>query len=482
MPADFTIHAGPARPTVSRSWLPRVQEAASILRRRFIYPVAGIVAALVIAVALFIYMPRMYRAESTLLVRYIADTTVLDPGASGGRVTSPDARGENIINSEVEILINRDSVEKIVDRVGSEQFVDGPPGPRQRIRAIEYVFAHLVVEAPRRSNIIKIAFDAPGAGVAQDALRALVDEYLKKHLAVHRSAAAYEFLVQQTDQARLRLQETEEELRKERTSAGMGISTEASAALTTHIAAIRSQLGAAEAQLAAATARMMAGRRLPREAADGGALETNAPSRGVRLTLQDRLALLEQRENELSRIYTEQSIPVQEIRGQMQQLLAAATNSMPTAETSGALAVDMIAFPERMDVAGLEAQVNALRTQLAAATQEAVRMDEFRLRIDQLDRTRQILDENYRMFSRSLEQSRINEALDAGKISNISVVQPPMIVAANFRPGLLRAMAIAFVVCAGGSIAAALLAEWRSPREPVAPGITVASALKAAVH
>ena len=461
MNADFKSrvvgsHAAPAA-HVAPAW--HVLTLTLWQRRRYL--VAGLVTGCVLAGVFYVMTPRMFRAEATLLVRYVADTTWLDPGATGGRVVSPDARGENIINSEIEILANRDSVEKVVDRVGPDNFPDAHPGPRQRILAIKHVLENLIVDAPRRSNIIRVTYDARTAELALQVLRDLVDTYLKKHLAVHRSGEAYDFLVQQTDQARMRLQETEEELQQMRAESSVGVTPASGEMLSRRIAEIRSQLGNAEAQLASATARMRLGstgatRELPVMLTN---LETNPSARGLRLTLSDRLTLLQQRENELSRIFTEESVPIQEIRGQIQRLMAVPSDEIQPAGEPAKSVPDMFVMPETIEVAGLEAQVLALREQLDIASKEAVHVDELKIRIDQLDRNREILEENYRMFSRSLEQARINEALDAGKISNISVVQPPLIIAANYRPGLPRTMAGSIAGCLGLSMVAAVMVE-----------------------
>jgi uncharacterized protein involved in exopolysaccharide biosynthesis len=45
--------------------------------------------------------------------------------------------------------------------------------------------------------------------------------------------------------------------------------------------------------------------------------------------------------------------------------------------------------------------------------------------VEQLERTKEIEETNYKYFKASLEKARIDEALDPSKMPNISVVQSP---------------------------------------------------------
>ena len=46
-------------------------------------------------------------------------------------------------------------------------------------------------------------------------------------------------------------------------------------------------------------------------------------------------------------------------------------------------------------------------------------------RIEELQRTKEIEENNYKYFQASLEKARVDEALDPSKIPNISIVQSP---------------------------------------------------------
>src|SRR5258708_37514933 len=71
----------------------------------------GLVAALLVPLV----MPRPYQSEAKLLIKYVLDSkapTQLTPGDQ--RMKTPDDRGENIINSELEILTSLDLAMDVV--------------------------------------------------------------------------------------------------------------------------------------------------------------------------------------------------------------------------------------------------------------------------------------------------------------------------------------------------------------------------------
>ena len=81
-------------------------------------------------------------------------------------------------------------------------------------------------------------------------MQELLSRYFIKHLEVHRSADAFDFVAQQTDQVRARLNQPEDALKSLREKTGIASLKEGSAALTTEAAKTREQLNAAEADLA----------------------------------------------------------------------------------------------------------------------------------------------------------------------------------------------------------------------------------------
>jgi len=414
------------------------------------------------AVAVFFLTPPVYRSEASLLVRYVTDTTVLDSASMGERITSPARGGENLINSEIEILLSYELVEKVLDDMGFSQFMPTATNRFDRARTAAIVRSRINIEVPKSSNIITVSFDGPDPAVSQDFLKRLVDAYLQKHIEIHRAAGAYEFLSQQTDQLRTRLSETEEELRKLKYSEGVVSIDETKRNISVRTEDLTTKLGELESSLAAAKARVDIMRPFSMSVPGRTSLvwvasTTNEAARALEFKLQR----LRQRENELLATYTADSIPVKGLREQIKEAerqLAGETPSMVTnSMTSGVAAPDSsTAFLEaQSNLAELQARIAVQKDFLARTLEEARKIDSVESKIVQLQRNKELQEANYKYFCQSLEHARIDEALNTGRISNIGIVQSATLPSEKMRVKLPRnmAMALMFGVLAGLGLA-----------------------------
>ncbi len=83
-----------------------------------------------------------------------------------------------------------------------------------------------------------------------------MNRYFTKHLEVHRSAGAFDFVSQQTDQVRSRLNQTEDALKALKAKAGILDLKESTAGLTTQAGKMEDELRDAEGDLAEQRARV----------------------------------------------------------------------------------------------------------------------------------------------------------------------------------------------------------------------------------
>jgi polysaccharide biosynthesis transport protein len=109
---------------------------------------------------------------------------------------------------------------------------------------------NLKVISNKGSNIILVSYKNHDPQMATLVLQELLSRYFVKHLEVHRSAGAFDFVTQQTDQVRARLNQTEDALKSMRDKTGIVSLKEGSAALTAEAAKTQEALNDAEAELA----------------------------------------------------------------------------------------------------------------------------------------------------------------------------------------------------------------------------------------
>jgi Mrp family chromosome partitioning ATPase len=199
-----------------------------------------------------------------------------------------------------------------------------------------------------------------------------------------------------------------------------------------------------------------------------------------------RVEVLRRREQELLLLFTPENARVKDTRAQLadaeRQLreletqhpplarsFAAKAAATPSAAGPGAAGPQGFALElEAAQLNALDVRVKTLLTQMDTLRKEAVALDQLEGNILELTRKRQLEEANYQRYSASLEQSRINEALGSGKVSNISVIQTPTPPAVD--PG--KTAKIAGGIAAGGlalGVAWAFLIEMlldRSIRRP----------------
>src|SRR5213595_1438591 len=116
--------------------------------------------------------------------------------------------------------------------------------------AASSIILNLKVISNKGSNIIFVSYKNHDPQMATLVLQELVSRYFVKHLEVHRSAGAFDFVTQQTDQVRARLNQTEDALKSMRDKTGIISLKEGSAALTAEAAKTKEQLNDAETELA----------------------------------------------------------------------------------------------------------------------------------------------------------------------------------------------------------------------------------------
>ena len=421
--------------------------------------------------------PKIYESEATLLVRVGRESVTLDPSATTGQVISTGYSRDAEILSEVEVLRSRDLVERVVETIGLDTFLKGPGrrtekavaptsaiGDRDKI--IRTVMENLKIGVRKGSNIIQASYEGQGPELTQNVLIKLIDLYLEKHIGVHRTAGSYEFFNQQTEQLRVSLAKTEENLRKVKNKTGIASLEDQRRVLLTRINDLQRESELTYSALAASEAKVRVMEKvlsdLPVTTVTG---ETGGVGNHGADLMRSKLYELKLKEQDLLSRYTEKSISVQEIRRQIveAEALIAKEESTRTQVTKGLnegySRAQLDIFAEKGTLASLQAKAKVLRDQLANARAELTLLNDNEVQIAELQRQLNIQEANYRKFSQNLEEARVGHALNLGKISNISVVQPPTYPLRPVRPRKTLNLALGVLLGMLGGIGLAFFSE-----------------------
>jgi polysaccharide biosynthesis transport protein len=425
------------------------------------------------AAALFELKRPVYQSQAKLLIRYVLDSKTVSPDGTDAQIRTPDEGGNNIINTEVEILTSYDLAQQVADSVGVDKILGKSHGTGDRNEAAMFISKHLLVEVPSKSSVLEVVFQHPDPDVVQPVLAQLIEKYLKRHVDIHQAVGVYDgFLKQQTDQLKTQLSATEQELQKARDSAGLISLTDTKKVYTDQISKIRQELFEAEAELAERRASLDEMTKLlatPSNSptADSTVAASEAPMGLVVVYkgLCGRLDMLSKKQQELLTQFTEESVLVKGVREQIAEVEIlkkkledqnpGLANVNDPSTTVGQLATPVFnPSVEMARMAALESKIRVLNSQLDELRTEAVGAAASEAVIQELQRKKELEEANYRHFSVSLETSKFDETLGAGKTSNISVIQSPSPpTRAKSKTLKMMALAILFGVCGGFALA-----------------------------
>jgi uncharacterized protein involved in exopolysaccharide biosynthesis/Mrp family chromosome partitioning ATPase len=425
---------------------------------------------LIVAGVLYVNQKPVYRSDSKLLVRYIVESKSPVPLGDESQVKSPDVSGSTIINSEIEILTSLDLYTRVAELVGPANILKSAGGGDDKFLAGIVIARGMSVDVPPHSNIIKVTFRHRDPEIIKPVLDRLIEEYQKRHVEIHQGPGTLDtVLSQQSDQLRSRLNETEEELRKLKSKAGVISLEETKRAYIEEMSNLRRELFNTEAALAES-----------RAALGLGPTNTVASSNTVSVTKDDladipndivnryketssRLAEARNREFSLQGQYSDEHVLLRRAREQVAEVdqqrkdleqqypgLKLQSSPQPGA-TTPELAMSGL---ERHRAVALQAKVNALKKQLEEVRLEAAKLDEIETSLKQLQRKRDLEETNFRYFSAGLERSRFDETLGSLKNANINLIQTPT----PPRPDESKRLKMAGGALGGGLAAGLLLA------------------------
>ena len=438
-----------------------------------------------------LFYPRTYLSEARVLVRIGKENASLDPTATLSQTVGPlEASRESEINSELEILRSRALLQDVVDRIGLDEILgtsteptgswvdavaanlsavsgwfSGEVGPLER--AITKLEKDIWANTPRRSHIIILNSRGRDPKQAQQILQAFLDAYMLRHTKVYRTVGSFEFFVEQTQLIRERLDEAATKLRDAKNKAGLVSIAGQQLNLQAQSSAIESAMLENQRQATATDAKIEELKKaLERVPAEVTSEETSGYPNVAADTMRGDLYRLEIREKELISRFTEEHPSVIEVRRQV-----ADTHKIfdeedgPRRQTTRRLnSVHQGLQTELMTsqalAASQKAQGRALGEQHAAVQSKIRALNDNEANIVQLTQRVEMLQTNHRSYTNNLEQARIDKALETGRISNVSIIQPALFAAKPHSPRPLTVVLLGLAVAVVGSMLMGFGAEF----------------------
>jgi len=457
--------------------------------------------------------PNIYRSEAQLLLRLGRESVALDPTASIGEITHINRSYDWEINSELQILKSRDLAERVVDELGAEAFgrkqeaaaldpnslVASKPvnqtlqtakevlnaietGPAkltarvglaqplsEREKAVRKLQDGLEIKAVQNANVINLAYEEQSPIVAADVLTKFIQAYLEKHLAVYCIADSQRFFEQQVSDLRTKLDAAEGKLEAMKNTTGISSLTEQRAAKVTLIGDLERGISTAEAELTAANAKIARINDLVAGIPDTVIVEETSgfSDYGADL-MRSKLYELRIAEKDIEAKYTPDSRQLEMIRKQIKEgtdLLQNEQSKPNRTEVKKGVntayqQMQITLLAEQSNVSGLQSKLATLRAQTAQAKASLQIMNQVETQTGQLQREITLLTESYNKYAGKLEEARIDHALKAERISNVSVVQAATVPTAPIGPQKILRLALGLLLAIVGGVGFAFLCEY----------------------
>src|SRR5437016_6774206 len=237
----------------------------ALFKRKRTIILCAVVGILAAAAFYFLYPP-VYESQAKLLVRYVLERSAIDPIEAEKAAAASNNYTDRVIGAEIEILSSWDLALQVAQAIGPKRLlppatdlltkvahaigVKPPSAAATETEAAGAISSGLKVISTKGSNIIFVSYKNRSPEMATLVLQELLSRYFVKHLEVHRSAGAFDFVSQQTDQVRTRLNQTEDALKSLRNKTGVLSLKDGSTTLTAEAAKTQEDLNAAEAELA----------------------------------------------------------------------------------------------------------------------------------------------------------------------------------------------------------------------------------------
>ncbi|HZZ30153.1 MAG TPA: hypothetical protein VFE46_19300 [Pirellulales bacterium] len=488
-------------------------EASRILARHWRLSAMCLLASLFIAILALWIFPRSYRSESQLYIRLGRDSASLDATATIGRTSLPSSlpsTREEEINTVTEILNSRALAEQVIGRLGTQTILhdqdpdesesvhspavaitpmtpvgsimpvsaeatsvtsseESSPSDNDRDSAITKLQRMLQVQAVKKSDVVHIDCESRNPHLSQKIVGCLVDCYLADHLRLNRTSGAHAFFQEQADRMHAAVARSEEEIRNLKDQTGLAAPETQRDLLVSRAAHLEDELASTTTELASteAQARTLRQKIAALPATTVTSHTVGVESHGVEL-MRDELYRLQMAVQDMESKYTDEHILLKQARERLVAAKKSFESAPPSHEmvTSGPNTVYEQSQVELVKLepvlTALRAKLDKLQTQIAEAHDQIKTYNATQVQLAELSRDLKEQEANYQTYTEHLEQTRIDDALEADRISNISVFEP-----ATFEPTPIKTkshLAAALILLMGltSAIGLPLLLETRN--------------------
>ncbi|MFZ0745013.1 MAG: Wzz/FepE/Etk N-terminal domain-containing protein [Terracidiphilus sp.] len=414
---------------------------APLFRRKKIL-IITLAAAFAVLVPLGLLVLSKFKSQMAILVNRERVDSPVTTGVPNQTITEQIAVAEEEINSEAELLLSQDILQKVVianhlqdDSSWWNSILPTHDEAYRIAEAVKTLARKIKVRPSTKANIIDVSYSSDDPRLSYSVLSSLAAFYLQKHAQVHRPQGSYEFFSSETNRYKEALDEAEGRLRSFAKTAGGAAPDIERTDLDVQLANSIGELHTTRQAIAADEMRVSDDRQQLKSTPSRSTTQlASAPPDMLLQNLGSALLAAETKKTQLLLKYDPSYPLVKEADQELTEAKAAYDKAANTKYVTENTNVDPTYELLREDQAKTEADLAAQRASLAA-NQASVRSLETQMTqlaekdLDQADLTREQKadEENYLLYLAKREQARTSDALDKTKIENVDIAIPPNI-------------------------------------------------------
>jgi uncharacterized protein involved in exopolysaccharide biosynthesis len=396
-----------------------------------------------VGLAFSFLLPPVYEARSTVLIKvgreYISNAEV------GNTRALLSLEQQEVLNSEIQILNNRELIEKVVTLLKVEtlypKLAKKPTSkisPREA--SILQIERHLTVSGVKKSNVIEVTFQHEDPLVAAKVVNLLVELFREKHLKVF-SDPQSSFLEKQLQIYRGKLGESEQTMESFKQSNQVFSLDEQRSLLLRQRTELDSTLKNTDHridELGEKVRFLKNQKNTSREKSKS--MYTNTEKDKILVDAKAKLLSLQLIEQDLLKRYREDSRRVEDVRNEIQTvknfLKEQEEYISGTVETGGRIyqEVELEIIKTEADLKSQVAKAAGLRQQLSQLDGQIRTLDLNERSFQKLKREMTSNEKYFRTYEDRFEEARISEDMNRSKLANISVIQPANVPVKPVRP------------------------------------------------
>lgn len=413
-------------------------------------------------------MSPTYEAKSSLLVKFGREY-LYTPEVGEGRPTPMAISQEELLNSEVQILSNRDIIEKVITSLGAKNLYPGLTtfrGVAKMDAAINEFRKNLNAEPVKKSNVIQVAFQHSNPELSAKAVNLLVDLFRDKHLQIYADPKS-SFLQTQLTAYHARLKDAEEKLEAFKQEHKVFSLDEQRGLL------IRQRMEASNADRDAENKIGEATKKIDSLKAQMRVVPKNVPVTSEKerfRTVDDadsQLLTLRLREQQLLEKYTPESRLVVNLRKEiavLEDYLKRQKASDARKVVSGRNPVyeemEKELVKSQAELASLASRRASLRAQMGSLDTEIRTLDAKGSQLHALKRDVTLNEKNYQTYLDRTEEARISDTMNRQKMANVTVIQQATVPTEPIRPRTGYNFVLALVLGSISGLGLAFFSEY----------------------